>query len=70
MYKITMINRNGYTMERTMKTIEACKNFFNWFPPSFFAWIYDVRNDEMKFQSQYTGKLIKCNNENFVPYWC
>jgi len=37
MYKLTMINRNGYTIERNFTTIAQCKNFAGFYPlKSFF----------------------------------
>lgn len=70
MYKITMINRNGYTIERKFKSITQCKDFAAFYPLSvFFAWIYDINNDEMKYQNEYKDRWKKCNNDTFVPYY-
>lgn len=69
-YSITMINRNGYTIIRKFNSIQSCLNHAKHFPlTSFFAWIYDIQNDEMIMQNDYTDKMFKCNNETFVPYW-
>ena len=70
MYKITMINRNGFTIERTFKSIAQCKNFATFYPLSvFFAWIYDIKHGEIKYQNEYRDKWKKCNNDTFVPYY-
>ena len=70
-FTITMMNKNGYTILRKFDTIQSCKTFAKHFPLSvFFTWIYDKVNDSMIMQNNYTDKLFKCNNDNFIPYWC
>ena len=70
MYKLTMINRNGYTIERNFKTIAQCKNFAGFYPlKAFFSWIYDTKTGEMKAQNIYKENWKRCNNNNFVPYF-
>lgn len=70
-YSLTMINKNGYTVKRENDTIEGCKRQARHFPlRSFFAWIYDKKEDNMICQNDYSNRFFKCNNETFRPYWC
>ena len=70
MYSLTMINRNGYTIKRTFKTVSECKSFATYYPLSvFFAWIYDIKNDEMRYQNNYSDKWKRVNNDTFVSLW-
>lgn len=70
MYIITMINRNGYEIKRTFKTIAECKSFAAFYPLSvFFAWIYNAKEDKMCYQNNRSDKWKRCNNDTFVPYW-
>lgn len=70
MFAIKMINRNGYTISRTFKTITACKDFAKFYPLEvFFCWIYDTKTNEMKYQNEYTNRWKKVNNDTFVPYY-
>lgn len=70
MYSITMINRNGYMIQRKFKTIAACKEFTSFYPLSaFFAWIYNTETDTMCYQNLYSNKWKKVNNDTFVPYY-
>ena len=69
-YSLTMTNKNGYTIRRQFKSVKKAKEFASFYPLSvFFAWIYDIQNDEIICQNIYTDKWEKCNNENFIPYY-
>lgn len=70
MFSITLINRKGYTIKRNFKTIAACKDFAKYYPLSvFFGWIYDINNDKMCYQNEYTNHWKKVDNDSFTPYW-
>lgn len=70
MYSLRMINRNGYEISKEFRTIKQAKEFASFYPlTSFFAWIYDKVNDEMKFQNLWKGKWQKCDNNSFVPFY-
>ena len=70
-YSLHMINGNGYDILRRFNSINSCINFAKQYPLSvFFAWIYDTKKDEMVMQNDYGNNFFKCNNENFIPYWC
>ena len=70
MYKLTMINRNGYTIERNFKTIAQCKSFASFYPlKAFFCWIYDTKKGEMKAQNVYKESWKRCNNDTFISYF-
>ena len=69
-YKITLVNRNGYTITKELKSVTACKDFAKWYPlTSFFGWIYNMASDNMEWQNCYKNKWSKCNNETFIPYY-
>lgn len=70
MYRLTMINRNGYTVQKENRTINSLKQFASFYPLScFFAWIYDCKNNEIIYQNCYKDKWKKCNNNTFVQYY-
>lgn len=69
-YSITLINGNGYTIQKEFNSVDKAKRFAKFYPLSvFFGWIYDKQNDEMIYQNIYTDKWKKCNNETFVRYF-
>lgn len=70
MYSITLINRNGYTIKHTFKTIKQCKEFASFYPLSvFFGWIYNIKKDVMCYQNLYKDFWKKCDNDSFIPYF-
>jgi uncharacterized membrane protein YkgB len=69
-YTLTMTNKNGYTIKHSETSVNAIKQFAKFYPlSSFFAWIYDRKEDKMIFQNIYSEKWKKCNNETFTPYY-
>ena len=69
-YRLTLINRNGYTIKKDFRTIKEAKSYASFYPlESFFGWIYDKINDAMICQNLYKNAWKKCNNESFVPYF-
>lgn len=70
MFKVVLMNKDGYTISKQFYYVESCMNFAQYYDLSqFFGWIYDIKNDEVVFQNCYSNKWEKCDNWSFIPYY-